>query len=175
MFPKIAQPNIEILPLSIVVGHAIVPIEKGAPKRLSHLCEQRQVDRIPSAAQHRAKSNHQQPLKIMQIGFAASGLVKTFPTRGRLSEGFFTGPGMGLLQKIAFRNLNPESASAGSTKLQRSFPATIPLYDCQPFYLRRSICSAVERTLFLAPTTNVCIQTGAAESLRLSFLKDRPG
>ena len=143
-----AQPNTGILPLFIVVGHAIVPIEKGAQKRLSHLCELRQVDRTPSAAQHHAKRNHQQPLKIMQIGFAASGLVKTFPTRGRLREGFFTGPGMGLLQKIAIRNLNPGSASAGSTKLQRRLPATIPLYDCQPFYLRGSVCSVVERALF---------------------------
>jgi hypothetical protein len=65
-----------------------------------------------------------------------------------LIQGFFTGPGMGLLQKIAIRNLNPGSASAGSTKLQRRLPATIPLYDCQPFYLRGSVCSVVERALF---------------------------
>ena len=58
--------------------------------------------RLP-ATQHRAQSDHQQFIKIMQTGIAAARVFQTLPTCGKLLQEIFTGHGKTLLRGSPFK------------------------------------------------------------------------
>src|ERR1700693_192690 len=75
----------------IVTRYAVRQLEKAAQKSLFRLCKLRHVDGTLSSTQHRAQSNHQKFMKVVQTGIATSGVLKTLPTRRKLFQGIFTG------------------------------------------------------------------------------------
>ena len=68
----------------VVAGHPIRQLEEAAQERLFRPGEQRHVHRALPAAQHRAQSNHQQLMEIVQPGIAGSWILHAFPAGGKL-------------------------------------------------------------------------------------------
>ena len=73
----------------VVAGQAILQLEKAAQKRLFGLREHRHVHRTLAATQHRAQSDQQQFIEIVQTGIAAARVFQTLPTGGKLLQGIF--------------------------------------------------------------------------------------
>jgi hypothetical protein len=87
----------------VVAGQPILQLEKTAQKSLFGLREHRHVHRTLAATQHRAQSNHQQFIKIVQTGIAAARVFQTLPTGRKLLQGIFTGHRKTLLQGSRFK------------------------------------------------------------------------
>jgi len=105
----------------IVTGQTLLQLEEAAQKRLLRLGEQRYIRRSLASAQHRAQSNDQKLIEVMQNGIAGARVFQALPTRGKLMQRFFTG------------HVNPPAKIAVPTsfrKCQRWFnriPNAIPL------------------------------------------------
>lgn len=94
-----------------MAGYAVLQLEKAAQKWLFRLGKQRHVYRSLTSTQHRAQSNHQKFVKVVQTGIAAPRVFKPFPTGRKLLQGFFTGHGLNPPAKIAPRPLMQEVSS----------------------------------------------------------------
>src|SRR5277367_2135791 len=70
----------------VVAGHPIRKLEKAPQEWLLGLREQRHVDRALTAAEHRAKSDHQQFMEIMQTRIAGSRVFQTLPASRELIQ-----------------------------------------------------------------------------------------
>src|ERR1022692_4470147 len=70
----------------VVAGHPIRKLEKAAQERLLGLREQRHVDRALTTAEHRAQSDHQQFMEIVQTGIAGSRVFQTLPASRKLVQ-----------------------------------------------------------------------------------------
>jgi hypothetical protein len=71
----------------VVTGYAVLQLKEAAQERLFCLCEQRHVDRALATAQHRAQSDHQKLMEVMQTGVPGSGILQTLPARRKLLQG----------------------------------------------------------------------------------------
>ena len=72
---------------SVVTWNALLQLEKAAQERLFRFRKPSHVHRTLATAQHRAKGDHQQLMKVMQTGIPSSRVFQTLPAAGKLIQG----------------------------------------------------------------------------------------